>query len=818
MATRSGPGALMVALSVFAAGPSAVSAAGLVAAYGFEEGGGTTTADASGNANTAQLVGAVWTAAGKFGNALVFNGTNAWVTLVDDAPELRLTTAMTLEAWVKPSVVTGMWRDVIYKGNDNYFLEAASDHSSLPAGGGIFGDVNASTFGTAALPAGVWTHLATTYDGARVRLYVNGVQASSVARTGAIRTSAIPLQIGGDSYFGQWFAGTIDEVRVYDRALAPSEIQSDMVTPVAPPLVDSSSPSKPEGLTATAFSGTQINLSWTASTDDVGVTEYRVERCRGAGCTSFELVGAAPGPQHSDTGLALNTSYTYRVGAADAAGHVGPVSEVASATTLSTTSVPGLVAAYAFDEGAGTSVTDSSGGGNNGVISNATWTVAGRYGNALAFNGTNAWVTVNDSASLRLTTGMTLEAWVLPLSIPSKNCSTPNCPWMDVVHKETDCFYIEASSDLNQQPESGGIFASGKHIVFGPAPLATNAWTHLALTYDAAMVRFYVNGTLVAAGPETSPLTISTGPLRIGGDSVFGQYFNGTIDEVRVYNRALTAAEIAGDMSTPIGSGQAHPTPAIASLVPGTTVAGGPEFTLTVQGSGFYAGSSVQWNGADRTTTIVGPTELRAAIPAGDVAVGGVATVTVFNPPPVGGTSPAATFSICASLPEICNGIDDDCDGLIDDADPKLTNAIAWHRDADGDGHGDPGVNEAACVQPSGYVSDADDCDDTSSTVWSVPGEVRSVAFTDSTTLAWSPPVATGGSSPRYDTLRADTPTGFDVAACVASGTQDANVVDTAVPAEGTGFFYLLRAENTCGRGPLGAGTDGVPRLGRACP
>jgi hypothetical protein len=804
--------ALTVALSARTA-----AAAGLVAAYGFEENQGTTTADASGNANTAQLVGAVWTAAGKFGNALLFSGTDARVTLIDDAPELRLTTAMTLEAWVKPSVVTGVWRDVIYKGNDNYFLEATTDHSAVPAGGGIFGGANTSAFAPATLSAGAWTHLATTYDGVRLRLYANGVEVSSVARTGAIRTSTFPLQIGGDSFFGQSFAGTIDEVRVYNRALAPSEIQSDMTAPVVTPGVDTSGPSKPEGLTAMAFTGTQVNLNWTASTDDVGVVEYRVERCRGVGCTSFELIGAAPGPQHNDTGLALNTSYTYRVRAVDAAGNVGPMSEIATVTTLTTANVPGLVAAYAFDEGVGTSVTDTSSSGNHGVVANATWTIAGRYGNALTFNGTNARVNVTDSASLHLTTGMTLEAWVSPVALPAKNCTGPSCSWMDVIHKEPDSWYIEASSDINQQPEAGGIFVAGKHIVFGPAPLPINAWTHLALTYDAAMVRFYVNGALVAAGQETSPLTVSTAPLRIGGDSIFGQYFKGTIDEVRIYNRALTGAEIGGDMSMPIGSGSAHPTPAIAGLFPGTAVAGGGDFTLTVQGSGFYSGSSVQWNGADRATTIVGPTELRADIPAADIATGGTASVTVFNAPPIGGTSPEAPFTICAPLPEICNGTDDDCDALIDDADPSITNANAWHRDADGDGYGDPADAQAACAQPTGYVLDAGDCDDTVAAIWSVPGEVGSVTFADAATLTWSPPVAAGGSSPGYDALRADTPNGFDLGACVASGT-DATAVDTDVPVDEAAFYYLVRCKNGCGGGSLGTGSDGLPRQGRACP
>src|SRR5947208_4131388 len=74
----------------------------------------------------------------------------------------------------------------------------------------------------------------------------------------------------------------------------------------------------------------------------------------------------------------------------------------------------GLVAAYSFDEGAGTTVADASGNGNTGTINGATWTTAGRYGSALVFDGTSTSVTVANAGSLRLTTGMTLEAWVYP--------------------------------------------------------------------------------------------------------------------------------------------------------------------------------------------------------------------------------------------------------------------------------------------------------------------------------------------------------------------------------------------------------------------
>ena len=96
----------------------------------------------------------------------------------------------------------------------------------------------------------------------------------------------------------------------------------------------------------------------------------------------------------------------------------GPQEFLFVATTLPV-KIPGLVAAYSFDEGAGTTAADSSGNANNGTIGSATWTTNGVYGDALIFNGTSSFVTVNDSPSLHLNTGMTLEAWVNPAVIDS---------------------------------------------------------------------------------------------------------------------------------------------------------------------------------------------------------------------------------------------------------------------------------------------------------------------------------------------------------------------------------------------------------------
>ena len=96
---------------------------------------------------------------------------------------------------------------------------------------------------------------------------------------------------------------------------------------------DTTLPSAPSGLTATVVSATQINLSWTAATDNVGVTGYKVERCQGASCTAFAQISTPTTTTYSDTGLTASTSYSYRVRATDAGANLGPYSISSSATT-----------------------------------------------------------------------------------------------------------------------------------------------------------------------------------------------------------------------------------------------------------------------------------------------------------------------------------------------------------------------------------------------------------------------------------------------------------------------------------------------------
>ncbi len=395
--------------------------------------------------------------------------------------------------------------------------------------------------------------MAVTFDGAAVRLFVNGAQAGSLPFVGSMAASTGPLRLGGNGIWGEWFAGLIDEVRVYNRALGASEIQQDLQRPVTgtappppPPATDTTPPTEPTALTSSVSNG-NVTLSWSAASDAVGVTRYNVHRSTTAGFTPAvaNRIGQPTTTGFTDPSLAPGTYY-YRVTAEDAAGNVGPPSAEATAVVPTPPPPPasGLVAAYGFNAGSGVTVADSSGRGNAGTASGPTWSSSGRYGSALSFDGVNDWVTVQDSASLDLSAGMTVEAWVRPTRLGG---------WRTVAAKErTGGLVYGLYGDQAGGRPLGQVDIGGERNAVGTASLPLNAWSHLATTFDGSVVRLYVNGVLVGSLPFSGSMAASTGAMRIGGNGVWSEWFAGLIDEVRVYNRALGAGELQQDMQTPV--------------------------------------------------------------------------------------------------------------------------------------------------------------------------------------------------------------------------------------------------------------------------
>jgi beta-lactam-binding protein with PASTA domain len=203
-----------------------------------------------------------------------------------------------------------------------------------------------------------------------------------------------------------------------------------------------------------------------------------------------------------------------------------------------------LVAAYGFNEGIGASVTDSSGNAQHGTVAGATWSTAGKFGGALSFDGSGDMVTVNDSPLLDLTTGMTLQAWVRPTALSG---------WRTAILKEAPSSLAYALYAHDNAPRPAGYVRIGGEVAAnGSTQLPLNTWSHIAVSFDGATLRMYVNGTLVGSRGISGSILTSTNPLRIGGNAVWGEYFSGLIDEVWIHRRALAQSEIQALMAEPV--------------------------------------------------------------------------------------------------------------------------------------------------------------------------------------------------------------------------------------------------------------------------
>jgi hypothetical protein len=302
-------------------------------------------------------------------------------------------------------------------------------------------------------------------------------------------------------------------------------------------------------LVASQAQAASVKLSWNPPTsnadgtplnDLAGYIIYYGQSSTNYGAT----VDVGNATTYTLSGLAGGQRYYFAVTAYDTSQNKSAFSNEASLITpIDPPTSSGLVAAFNFDEGSGLKVNDVSGNANHGTISGATWTSLGRYGKALVFDGVNDWVSINDSPSLDLTTRMTLEAWVYPTVTPTG--------WRTVIQKEQSggaVYYLHANSDQNRP--ATGVYIGGEKILYGGTRLVTNTWKHLATTYDGSRQRLYVNGVEVSNRAQTGQMLVSSGSVRIGGNSVWGEFFKGRIDEVRIYNRALTASAIQADMNT----------------------------------------------------------------------------------------------------------------------------------------------------------------------------------------------------------------------------------------------------------------------------
>ncbi|HET6373262.1 MAG TPA: LamG-like jellyroll fold domain-containing protein, partial [Candidatus Polarisedimenticolia bacterium] len=805
--------------------------------------------------------------------ALRFDGVDDYVTM-GAAPNLGAA-QFTVEGWFMwegggVSTTTGAGGTDIFplvtKGapqaegsnvDENYLLGIRSTGNPVLAAdfeegaGGASPGLNHPIAGTKIISQNVWHHAAVTYDGSCWKLYLDGAPDALIGtacpgqppRADSIQHFGIAAALTSAGARNGAFKGRIDEVRIWSRALSSSEILAGMTRELSsgagligrwgvnegsgPTVGDSTSP---------AETGTLTNgPTWSGT----GLIDFGSPNV----CENDHIAGCCETAADCDDANACNGVESCVGGACQAGAAVvcGDTDKCTTDTCVPATGacdfapIPGCCQADAQCDDANACTT----GGCN------TLTDAG-----VALDGTNDYVTMGTASALGTQT-FTLEAWIRRTGAGAATSTGTGgiASLVPIVSKGRGEAETPANLNTNYiMGISGSILAADfedkatglNHPVCGSTTIPTDSsWHHVAAAYDGSCWSLYVDGVAqtlsttcsscagaactVCPGalPEnTSIQHFGIGTAMTSAGTAAG-FFMGTIDEVRVWNRALASSEIVATKNREVSSNADLLGRWGLNELLGTTAAnsvpGRPAGTLT--------------NGAAFTTTNLPPvgtdtceqTPLANGSPCTDgdsctqtdACQGGVCSGA--NPVVCTASDQCHVAGACNQASGLCSNpaapdgtaCDDGNSCSVGDTCNAAVCQAGAPRDDDGDTHG-----AAACG--------GDDCDDARSEVWATPDEVAEMYFSNATTLVWLPPTVMGGAAVSYDLLSSGDHTDFVTSAlCVeTSDGTDTTAIDAAIPAEGSAIYYLVRAGNTCplGQGVLGRDSEGTPMPGRTCP
>jgi hypothetical protein len=649
---------------------------GLVAYYPMNEAAANTcsngtndSCDSSGNRNDAAWNNDTTTANGKFGNATSYDGTGDYAT-TSDSDSLDTTGNWSISGWVynTNTDLNHAWQYLVMKGtgygqqNIPYFVRLGYGQLSV-------GNINNYTEDSDAVSissltaVNTWMHFTAVFndEANTMSIYVNGQLQTTASTTQSSLANSAGLGIAATANGTDAFKGSIDELRIYNRAVSADEakaLYSNTPGPIARWSLDENTgtSAKDDGsnaLTATLtngptwntgkfgsavnFDGTDDYLTsgvtglptaakprsfggWIKMTSDTAATKvpFAYGNCVtngdafgisidssedlsfwGCGTANFSTsTTVTVGDWHhvmstydgsnvkvfldgrqvgSTTAKSLNTGtvglFAGSDGSLDAsdydfAGLVDDlqvfdyaltereVQALIAGNSPNESTKAGPVLHLAFDDGSGTTAQDSTSYNNDGTLTNMAapatstsgWSNSGKFGKALAFDGSNDYVSIPNSASVQNMDTKTISAW-----IKISGVGDANAPRIIDKHQNGTGWHLQYKSDVNQRIEFYQNFSSNDGQWGTPVNTAVNGqWLHIVVVYDRTSVtnvpKMYINGILqqitLVQTPVGTASSDSSNVITIGDKTAGDRSFNGLIDEVKVYNYALSENEI----------------------------------------------------------------------------------------------------------------------------------------------------------------------------------------------------------------------------------------------------------------------------------
>jgi hypothetical protein len=491
----------------------------LVGWWKFDDGNGTTAVDSAGGHNGTLINGPTWTT-GQIGGGLKFDGINDYVEVPNNAS--LEPGYITLSAWIRPDILS---RDMVLIGKSNYSNATAEQYDLAIKPSGIpyssikrnsscaIGQGWKGVFSTHPLTIGQWCLVTSTWDGSVFKLYINGELTDSNSNVPAGFIDSCP---GGTLRFGIWwskdlcaFQGVMDDVRIYNRALSADEVLQ-------------------------LYAGEEVNEPVTlASLEITGPDEVAEESA-----ASYKAIA-----QYSD-GTAKDVT-------ALAEWQAGPnnVADIdAGLLTIGEALYPKhkikICAEYTENE------IDVNAQKQVSVIAICP------DGNALRFDGVNDYVQVNDNSTLDIASAITITAWIKLNDLNKYSFIVNKGPsgMAGANYAGNYEFVIEPPGRVEFLHQTGSGIAFSYY--FSNTRPSTGIWHHVAVTLGNKQVNFYIDGLPDGTFAQSGTFGIlNNEPVRIGTRKDGAAYFNGSIDDVRIYNRALSADEIQAIMHIkPIGS------------------------------------------------------------------------------------------------------------------------------------------------------------------------------------------------------------------------------------------------------------------------